>query len=165
METDAIYREVIPFLVAKVIAILMGALSIVFLVLLLVQILGTPIGKNPAPDWMYLILSVIFLGTTWLVYNLRELTISINKSSVIVSYGRISYSIAFDNIETATIDTSPGIAYGGWGIRMAKIKGESALIYNVIAQPRVILNLKSGRFKRFAFSTKQPDEVIKLIHP
>jgi len=114
---------------------------------------------------MYLILSVAFLGTTWLVFNLQTLTISINKSSLTVSYGRIKYTIALNNIEVATINTNPGIVYGGWGIRMAKIKGESALIYNVISQPRVVLKLKSGRFKQFAFSTKQPEEIIRLVYP
>jgi len=163
--TNEVYHEEIPFLVAKIVAIFMGVLSIIFLILLLIQISGTPIGDNPPPDWMYLILIAVFLGATWLVYNLKVLTISINESLIKVAYGRISYSITFENIETATIDTNPGILYGGWGIRLAKIGGESALIYNVISKPRVILKLRSGRFKQFAFSTKQPEEIIQLINP
>jgi len=50
MKTEEIYREVMPFLVARSITILMGALSITFLALLLIQILGKPIGDNPAPN-------------------------------------------------------------------------------------------------------------------
>ena len=142
----------------------MATLSITFIVLLMIQISGTPIGDNPPPDWMYLILIVVFLLVTWLVYNFRALTIGINENTITASYGRISYSIALDNIEAATIDTNPGILYGGWGIRMARIKGESALIYNVISKPRVVLKLRNGRFKQFAFSTKKPEEVIRLIH-
>ena len=165
MKTDAVYHETIPFLVARVATILMGGLSIMFLVFLLLQVLDTPIGDNPPPNWMYLILSLVFIATTWLVYNLKTLTISIDQDSVTVSYGRISYTIALANIEAATVDTNLGILYGGWGIRMASIKGESALIYNVISRPRVVLKLRNGRFKQFAFSTRQPDEVIRLVHP
>ncbi|MFC1866033.1 hypothetical protein ACFLYB_04910 [Chloroflexota bacterium] len=165
MNTDALYHEAIPFPVARIVAVIMGCLSIMFLVLLMLQILSTQIGDNPPPNWMYLILSLVFIATTWLVYNFRTLAISIDQISVTVSYGRISYAIALDNIEAATIDTNPDILYGGWGIRMASIKGESALIYNVIFRPRVILKLKNGRFKQFAFSTRQPDEVIRLVHP
>jgi hypothetical protein len=165
MQTGQIYYEVIPFVIARIVAIVMGALSITFLALYFIQTLGEPIGDNPAPGWMYLVLSALFLGTTWLVFNFQRLTISINTNSITVSYGRIIYDVAFDNIEAAAIDTNPGIVYGGWGIRMARIKGESALIYNVISRPRVVLKLKSGRFKRFAFSTRQPGEVIELVHP
>jgi hypothetical protein len=104
-----------------------------------------------------------FIGVTVLISNFRVLTISITEDSITVSYGRICYRVALDNIETAFIDTNPGIVYGGWGIRMARIKGQSALIYNVISKPRVVLKLRSGRFNQFAFSTRRPDEIINLV--
>ena len=150
-------------LVGKIVTVLMAVISITFLLLLFIQLSGTPVGGNPAPDWLYLIMGLGFIGVTVLVSNFRSLTISIDKSSVTVSYGIICYTVALDNIESASIDTNLGIVYGGWGIRMARIKGESALIYNVISQPRVVLKLRSGRFKQFAFSTKHPNEIINLV--
>lgn len=150
MKHDEIYNEVIPFLAGKVVVVMMAIISVVFLALSISNL-------------YFLVMSLIFIGVTVLVSNFRTLTISIDKSSITASYGRISYRIAMDNIESAFVDTNPGIVYGGWGIRMARIKGRSALIYNVIAKPRVVLALRAGRFAQFAFSTRHPDEVISLI--
>jgi len=36
------------------------------------------------------------------------------------------------------------------------------LVYNIIEGPRVVLSLKSGRFRE-VFSTKRPEEVIKVV--
>jgi hypothetical protein len=163
MKNDEIYHEEIPFLAGKMVTLLMATISIVFLILFIVQISSTSIGDNPTSNWYYLVMGLLFIGVTVFVSNLRRLIISINQSSVTASYGRISYRIALDNIESAFVDTNPGIVYGGWGIRMARIKGRSALIYNVIAKPRVVLTLRTGRFSQFAFSTRRPDEVIGLI--
>ena len=163
MKYDEIYHEVIPFLTGKIITVGMAAISGVFLILFLVQLSGTSVGDHAAPNWLYLIMGLGFIGVTVLVSNFRALTVSIDKSSVTISYGRIFYRIALDNIESAFIDTNLGIVYGGWGIRLAKIKGQSALIYNVMSKPRVVLKLRSGRFSQFAFSTRRPDEVINLM--
>ncbi len=163
MNYDEVYHEEIPFLAGKIVMVVMVILSLTFFILFLVQLLGTTVGDNPAPTWFYLVMCLVFLGVSILVSNFRKLVIGISQDSITASYGRISYRISLDNIESAFIDTNPGIVYGGWGIRMARIKGESALIYNVIAKPRVVLKLRSGRFSQFAFSTKQPDEVINLI--
>ena len=150
MKHDEIYNEVIPFLAGKVVVVMMAIISVVFLALSISNL-------------YFLVMGLIFIGVTVLVSNFRTLTISIDKSSITASYGRISHRVALDNIESAFVDTNPGIVYGGWGIRMARIKGRSALIYNVISKPRVVLTLKTGRFAQFAFSTRRPDEVISLI--
>jgi hypothetical protein len=163
MKYDETYHEIIPFPAGKIITVLMAAISVVFIAIFVIQISGTSVGDNPASNWYYLVMGLLFIGVTVLVSNFRALTVSINKSSITASYGRISYRIALDNIEASFVDTNPGIIYGGWGIRMARIKGRSALIYNVIAKPRVVLTLRAGRFSQFAFSTRRPDEVIDLI--
>ncbi len=150
MKHDEIYNEVIPFLAGKVVVVMMAIISVVFLALSISNL-------------YFLVMGLVFIGVTVLVSNFRTLTISIDKSSITASYGRISYRVALDNIESAFVDTNPGIVYGGWGIRMARIKGRSALIYNVISKPRVVLTLRAGRFGQFAFSTRRPDEVISLI--
>lgn len=92
MKTGTVYNESIPFVVARAVTILMGGLTIMFLVFLLLQVLDKPIGDNPPPNWMYLVLSLVFIATTWLVYNFRTLTINIDQDSVTISYRRISYS-------------------------------------------------------------------------
>ena len=69
----------------------------------------------------------------------------------------------WENIEDVYVDETPAIKYGGAGIRTARIKGEWVLVYNVIGGPRVVLKLRVGKYKKFVFSTKNPEEVINVI--
>ena len=46
---------------------------------------------------------------------------------------------------------------------MSRIKGEWVLVYNVIGGPRCVLKLKEGKFKKFVFSTKNPEEVVNVV--
>jgi len=79
-----------------------------------------------------------------------------------VGYGIIKHSILWENIEDCYLDNASTIRYGGWGIRIAKVKGKWRLVYNVIGGQCIVLSLKKGRFKEFVFSTGNPEQVIKL---
>ncbi|TES83470.1 MAG: hypothetical protein E3J91_02070 [Hadesarchaea archaeon] len=61
------------------------------------------------------------------------------------------------------MDEASTIRYGGWGIRIGRVKGKWILVYNVIRCPRVVLSLREGRFREFVFSTKSPEQVIKVV--
>jgi len=156
MPADEIYQETVPFTLMKWILATEIGLTILFLSLFISQL---PAGLS----WLYLGLFLLFVGVTALIANFRKLNISISSQSITVAYGRIKYFIPWYKIEGCYLDKNPGIAYGGWGIRMTKVKGKWLLVYNVIGSPRVILELKSGRFGQFAFSTKHPDEVLNII--
>jgi hypothetical protein len=160
---DVIYREKISFFIGKLVVVLMIALTALFLGLFLYQILESPIGTKPAPDWYYLILCLIFLGISMLMYNFRELTITANNQNITIAYGRIKYTIAWENVKGYYLDESSGVSYGGWGIRIGLSRGRTVLVYNIVGCPRVVLELYKGRFSQFAFSTKQPEEVMEII--
>ncbi len=157
---DEIYQETVPFLVGKLVAVLMIALSILFL--FIYQLATDPVGNRPAPDWLYLAMFVLFAGISYLVTGLRKLTISITSQVITVAFGIFKYTISWDNVEGCYLDKNPGIAYGGWGVRIGRTKGKSVLVYSVISSPRVILELRQGRFGQFAFSTKHPDDVMAI---
>jgi hypothetical protein len=163
MPADEIYEETIPFLVGKLVMALMIALSLLFLFIFIYQQLSGPVGSRPAPDWLYLVMFVLFAGISYLVTSFRKLTISITSQVIKVTFGIFKYTISWGNVEGCYLDKNPGIAYGGWGVRIGKTKGKSVLVYNVVAAPRVILELKKGRFGQFAFSTKRPDEVMTIV--
>jgi hypothetical protein len=158
-----IYREKVPFFIGTLVAVLMIVLTLVFLGLFLYQILESPIGNKPAPDWYYLILCLIFLGVSVLMYNFRELTITADNQNITIAYGRIRYTIAWENVKGYYLDTNTAFSYGGWGIRMGLSRGKTVLVYNIVGCPRVVLELYKGRFSQFAFSTKQPEEVMEII--
>lgn len=83
--------------------------------------------------------------------------------SIVVGYGMFKRTIFWENIERCYIDEVSSIRYGGWGIRIGRVKGRWRLVYNVISGPRVVLGLKRGVFREFVFSTKNPDDVMRVV--
>ncbi len=156
MQPDELYQETVPFTLIKWILAMEIAITVLFLYLFVSQL---PAGLS----WLYLGMFLLFLGVTALIANFRKLVISISSQSITVAYGRIKYSIPWDRIEGAYLDRGSGIRYGGWGIRMTKVDGRWLLVYNVIGSPLVVLELKSGRFGQFIFSSRHPEEVLNII--
>jgi hypothetical protein len=156
MQTKNFYEEKI-FL--KWTAGILTVITVVFLFPLFYQILVGPIGTNPAPNWFFLFMFLLFLGV---MINFSRLTIRMTPRYISVGYGIIKHSILWENVEDCYLDEASTIRYGGWGIRIAKVKGKWRLVYNVVGGPRIVLSSKRGRFKEFVFSTKNPEEVIKI---
>lgn len=52
---------------------------------------------------------------------------------------------------------------GDWDIRVGRVEGKWRLVYNIIGRLRVVLLLKKGGFKEFLVSTKNPEEVMKVV--
>ena len=156
MQPKNFYEEKI---FSKRITVILAVLTTSLLFVLLYQILVGPIGTRPAPNWFFLFMFLLFLGV---MINFSRLTIRMTPGSISVGYGIIKHSILWENVEDSYLDEASTIRYGGWGIRIAKVKGKWRLVYNVIGGPRIVLSLKRGRFKEFVFSTKNPEEVIKI---
>jgi hypothetical protein len=157
MDSDYIYEEKI---FAKVIGGLIGVVSAIMLIILIYQIMIGPLGDSQELTIFFLIMFIIFFILT---LNFARLIIRISFQSVTVGYGIIKKRIPMENIEDCEIDKTPAIKYGGAGIRTARINGEWVLVYNVVGGPRCVLKLKEGRFKKFVFSTKNPEEVVNVI--
>ncbi len=157
MNSENIYEEKI---FAKLIGGMLGAVSAMMLITLIYQITSDAIDDAPYLNVLFL---VMFLAFFLLTLNFGRLIIRINFREVSVGYGVIKKKIPWENIEDVYVDETPAIKYGGAGIRTARIKGEWVLVYNVIGGPRVVLKLKVGRYKKFVFSTKNPEEVINVI--
>ena len=83
--------------------------------------------------------------------------------SITVGFGIMKKSISWDNIEGCYLDEAPGLSYGGWGIRLARIKGRWRSVYNVIGHPVIVLELSTGKFREFDFSTNNPQEVLEIV--
>lgn len=157
MDSDYIYEERI---FAKVIGGLFGVISIIMLIVLLYQINTGALGDSPEPRILFLIIFIIFFILT---LNFSRLIIRISFQSITVGYGIIKKRIPWENIEDCEVDKTPAIRYGGAGIRTARVKGEWVLVYNVVGGSRCVLKLKEGRFKRFVFSTRNPEEIVNIV--
>ncbi len=164
MQLNEIYREEIPFPLGRVMVWVMTGITALMLYFFIYQTTtGHPVGDKPAPDWVYLVMMVVFAGVTVLMANFTRLTISMTPDAVTIAFERIKYKIPWHNVAGSYQDKNPGIVYGGWGIRSGRAKGKSVLVYNIIGPKRVVLELKQGRFKQFAFSTRHPEEVMAVI--
>lgn len=163
MDDYNIYEENRSFLLGKLAFVLMICLSLLFLFFYVYQLVNGPLGTNPAPDWFYLVMFILFAGISCLVSNFQSLNIKINSQGIKVTYGRIKYTVSWENVTGSYLDESPGFKYGGWGIRMGKSQDKWVLVYNVINAPLVVLELATGRFGYFAFSTGNAKDVIGII--
>lgn len=115
-----------------------------------------PIGDNPAPDQLYLGFAIFMFLC---LFAFKTLTITITTAAVIISFNRfITHRIKFQDIAKITLDDK---FYGGTGLRVRLVKGKLRIAYNV-GSPRVVISLKNKR-KEIAFSTDQPEQVIKII--
>lgn len=104
-----------------------------------------------------------FAGLTYLVTNFNKLSIKITTRSITVGYGVLRHIVSWDDVKGCYQDEVSAIgSYGGWDIRMGKVKGKWRLVYNVIGCPTVVLELDKGRFKEFVFSTKNPEMVLEI---
>lgn len=72
-------------------------------------------------------------------------------------------TILRENIEDCYLDETSAVKHGGWGIHYARIEGKWRLTYNIIGGPQVVLCLKKGRLREFAFSTRTSEEVLKIV--
>lgn len=157
MQKDTIYEEKI---FSKATVLLSIIVTAVLLFALLYQILIGPMGDRPAPNWLLLCLFLVFLAIT---LNFSRLGIRMTPEFIVVSYGIFKHKIRWEDIEDCYLDAASTMRYGGWGIRIGKVKGKTRLVYNVAGAPRVVLSLKKGKFGEFVFSTNKPEEVINLV--
>jgi hypothetical protein len=157
MQADRLYKETIC---AWVFTALFGFLSALFLFMEACQLLKGPLGENPPPDWLFMLIALLFLG---IALNFNKLNVKMTQSSVIVGYGILKRTIPWENIERCYVDEVSNIRYGGWGMRIGLVKGNWRLVYNVIGAPRVVLSLKLGWFGAVVFSTRNPEAVMRIV--
>ncbi|MEE9600963.1 MAG: hypothetical protein V3W22_04605 [Thermoplasmata archaeon] len=157
MRADTLYEE--RFFSLAITGIL-AAVSAIMFFMLFYQLLVGPLGSEPAPNLLFLIMGLLFLGFG---LNFSRLLIRITPGMVTVGYGLFRHRITWNNIEDCRIDETLAVKYGGWGVRVTKVGGKWRLVYSVVGGPRVLLALRAGRFREFVFSTRKPEEVTKII--
>jgi hypothetical protein len=158
MQPGAIYEEKI---LAKWLTAIFGSIAALMLFLLVRQVLVRPLVSRPALKWFFL---VIFLLSVVLAFIFSRLTIRMTPASISVGYGPLGQTINWDNVADCFLDETSEVRYGGAGIRMTRIRGSWTIVYDVIESPRVVISLKEGRFKEVVFSTRHPQDVMKIIN-
>ena len=111
----------------------------------------------------FLILSCFFL---FYAVNYRTLIIRITSESLKLSFGIFQWTVPFDNIESCSIDEIPAFnKYGGAGIHFMFVEKRYRASFNFLEYPRLVIAFKNkvGPVRDISFSTRQPDEVLRII--
>ncbi|MFQ5909007.1 MAG: hypothetical protein ACE5JE_09340 [Thermoplasmata archaeon] len=145
---------------SKVITAIMVAVAAPMLVLAFYQFFVAPIGSHPAPTVLYLGVAAVFL---FLAVSFSRLIIRMTLDSLQIGYGMFRWRIRWGEIEGVELDELSALREGGVGVRVLKVKGKWRIVYSVVGGPRIVLSVRSGRFREVVFSTKNPEEVTALV--
>ncbi len=160
---DVIYEERIPFPGFIWLALLMTGLAALFLGFLVYSLVRPENLVDNTPFWYWLIMFAVFGFMSWLVFNFRELVVSITSEGVEARYGQFQQFQPWLNIRDVEIINKPGLRYGGWGIRLTRPEGQTKIVYNIFSAPVVVVILKDGKYAKFGFSSRKPQEVTRII--
>lgn len=117
-------------------------------------------GEDPTSLLAIIIVAAIGLGIT---FNFSRLSIRATFEGISVGFGRIRTSFRWDQVEDCYMDAASSIRYGGFGIRGGRFDGKNRLVYNITGAPRLVLKVKGAKYDEFVFSTKRPDELMRVI--
>jgi len=143
--TGELYKETIPF---PLVTWAVGALIVALFLSLYFH---------------HLLMALWLSGVIALLVNFLRLTIKITPQGIRVAFGVFKRVIPWENVNSCHMDRISVVRYGGWGVRIGRVKGRWRLVYNVIGCPRIVVALKEGRFKEFVFSTKNPEKIMEVI--
>lgn len=160
---DEIYGETIPFKFMYYVIAAEGAAGILFLVFFFLQSAGKFIPDTDAPAIFWLIMALVMFAVTAFLTTLTRLDISVTQYKLKASFGLIKFETPITNIAEVNNDEKLGWVYGGWGVRVAKLQQGLTLAYSTIGYKRVVVELKTGKYKLFVFSASNPDEFISVI--
>ena len=157
MNSDTIYEEKI---FAKLAGGLLWGMAVVMLIILVYTTFIEPVDDEPYLSLLFIVMFIVFV-ILGLIFG--RLVIRVDYQNVVVAFGFIKKRIPWENIKKVYLDETSALKYGGAGIRTTRLDGEWVLAYIVVGGQRVVLKLNDGKFKRFVFSTKNPEEVINVI--
>jgi len=113
---------------------------------------------------VFIIFFVIFLFYS---VNYRTLTIRFTSESLKLTFGIFTWKVPLDNVEECHLDSLPLlIKYGGAGIHFMFVRNRYRASFNFLEYPRVVIALKrrAGLVRDISFSTRRPDDVLRLLH-
>jgi Ca2+/Na+ antiporter len=116
------------------------------------------------------VLAIVFLCffSIFLFYsvNYRTLIIRLASESLKLTFGIFTWRVPLDNVEECHHDEIPLLMrMGGAGIHFMFIRKRYRASFNFLEYPRVVVAFKRkvGPVRDISFSTRRPDDVLRLI--
>ncbi len=157
MTDDLIYHERVS---SNRTEALFVVLMILFLLLLIWRVNAHNLDVLAA---IFLCLSILFLFYS---VNYRTLIIRLTSESLMLTFGIFTWRVPLDNIEECQLDQLPLLMrMGGAGIHFMTIRKRYRASFNFLEYPRVVIAFKkkAGPVRYISFSTRRPDDVLRLI--
>jgi hypothetical protein len=122
-------------------------------------VLGQPFGNKPGPDWLVMLIWLLFgIGMPIFFFNMR-LVVEVNRESVVIGYRPLTTrSISMNSIsEVEAREYQPLREFGGWGIR----GGNRRIVYNVSGNRGVDITLVDGR--KVLIGSQRAEDLARTI--
>ena len=136
------------------------ALAVLFLLLFIWRV---NVSRGNGLVIAFLVLSCVFL---FYMVNYRMLVIRITANNLKLAFGIFTWTVPLNNIESCSLDEIPlFMKYGGAGTHFMMIRKRYRASFNFLEYPRVVVAFKKkvGPVRDISFSTRQPEEVIRII--
>jgi len=115
-------------------------------------------------------LAAVFFGLfvlfAFYALNYTTLTIRLTSSSLKLKFGIFTWNVPWDNVAGCCLDDLPPLLrYGGAGIHFMSVRKRYRASFNFLEHPRLVIAFKRkiGPVQDISFSTRNPDEVLRLI--
>jgi hypothetical protein len=159
MTNDTLYKEKLSSRVTEGLFI---GLCVVFLALSIWML------ARGGSAFLRILFIVLFIFFLFYAFNYRILVTRITAQWIKLQFGVFSWTIPRSNIQAVEYDDPPLLAkYGGAGIHFIVVRGRYRASFNFLEHSRVIVSLKRkvGPVADISFSTRHPDEIIRLLQP
>lgn len=153
-----VYEEHVFF---WLIIVILLPLTFIFLSIFLYQAIMVPLGTNPAPQWFLLLMTLLFFILTLLF---RSYALVLTTDLLIVGFPAYHVKIPWTQIVDAVEEKGSMWRYGGYGIRLGKLKGKSVLVISLPRTNYLRLTLKNARWGYLIVSVKNTMEALNYIH-
>ncbi len=98
--------------------------------------------------------------------NYRTLNIHLTSESLKLTFGIFTWTVPLDNVEECRLDDIPVLMrMGGAGIHFMSIRKRYRASFNFLEHRGVVIAFKRkvGLVRDISFSTRRPDDVLRLI--
>jgi hypothetical protein len=156
MSSVVVYRETLYW---RMIFALIGVVDIPLFLALLYE-MSLPPAPDPSEIAVLLVVLVIMAA---LLLTFGRLTITMTASGITIGFGLSKQRFGWGEVEECYLDDTSAWKYGGYGIKAGVHNGRKRLVYNISGAKAVVLKVKGKKYDEFVFSTKNPDQCLRLI--
>jgi hypothetical protein len=157
---NTIFHEVQPLRMWWVWLILFFPIALAWWIFIVQIVFGTPVGNNPAPDDVTLIIWILVgMGLPLFAYSAKLIT-DVRTDEIYLNYFPLhSRTVALSDIVSYEIRLyRPLVEFGGWGIRFGSQRKRA---YTMSSNRGVELQLTDGT--RLLIGSQRPEELASAI--